>query len=57
MLIYDPVYFDANSRDKLNLRLTRRSGSAGVAGSSFGFIVLFDPSFYLLGCRFGQQCD
>jgi len=36
---------DANSGDKLNLRLTRQSGSAGVAWSSYSFIVLFDFAF------------
>ncbi len=34
-----------NSRNMLNLRLTRRSGSAGVAGSSFSIIALFGLAF------------
>ena len=34
-----------NTSDKSSLRLTRRSGSAGVTGSNFDFIVLFDLLF------------
>lgn len=37
----------ANSRNEVKLRLTRRSGSAVVAGSSYGSIALFGANISL----------
>ena len=49
-----PDQMKSNTGDKVNLRLTRRSGSAGVAGSSYSFIVLFGLRFISHTCNVSQ---